>query len=411
MLIQARHQHNTRDCTTEGIGGAHWGPVLAYMGKVEDASSADGSGEFFKVYQNGWAKAPGATQGDNDFWGTKDLNYNCGKLDFKIPSDIAPGDYLLRAEAIALHAAGPAGGAQHYVTCYQLTVTGSGTASPAGVTFPEAYSKTGPGLGFSIHANLDSYPMPGPELIASGTEATPQLLTFGKISGSPATGGGASKPVSSQAAAPASSTAAAAPASSSVAVAAPASSSAVVAAPAASSPVAEAITTPAGNSTVEPTPIPAPVEPSSAPALTPPVVSSNFSTTLAPVAPTTLATSVRPKPTEGASSGSIKEYAQCGGSGFQGASACAAGLECKEWNPYYSQCVKSEGGASSPSTTEAAPAPSKTAPAQSEPTVVAPTDDEPSEKTYTLETFVAWLEENAGSANAAMIRRMIEALQ
>jgi cellulase len=109
-------QSNSRDCKTEGIGGAHWGPVMAYMGKVEDAAKADGSGEFFKVYENGWAKAPGSSQGDADFWGTKDLNYNCGKLDFKIPSDIAPGDYLLRAEAIALHAAGPAGGAQHYGT-------------------------------------------------------------------------------------------------------------------------------------------------------------------------------------------------------------------------------------------------------------------------------------------------------
>jgi cellulase len=71
------HQHNTRDCKEEGIGGAHWGPVLAYMSKVEDAATADGSSEFFKVYQNTWAKAPGSTQGDNDLWGTKDLNYNC----------------------------------------------------------------------------------------------------------------------------------------------------------------------------------------------------------------------------------------------------------------------------------------------------------------------------------------------
>jgi cellulase len=71
------HQHNSRQCTEEGIGGAHWGPVLAYMGKVEDAAKADGSGEFFKVYQNGWAKAPGSSQGDADFWGTKDMNYNC----------------------------------------------------------------------------------------------------------------------------------------------------------------------------------------------------------------------------------------------------------------------------------------------------------------------------------------------
>lgn len=71
------HQHNSRDCTEEGIGGAHWGPVLAYMSKVEDAATADGSSEFFKVYQNTWAKNPDAAQGDGDFWGTKDLNYNC----------------------------------------------------------------------------------------------------------------------------------------------------------------------------------------------------------------------------------------------------------------------------------------------------------------------------------------------
>jgi len=71
------HQHNDRECKKEGIGGAHWGPVLAYMSKVEDAATADGSSEFFKVYQNAWKKNPAATQGDNDFRGTKDLNYNC----------------------------------------------------------------------------------------------------------------------------------------------------------------------------------------------------------------------------------------------------------------------------------------------------------------------------------------------
>jgi cellulase len=385
-------QTNSRDCKTEGIGGAHWGPVMAYMGKVEDAASADGSGEFFKVYENGWAKAPGSSQGDADFWGTKDLNYNCGKLDFKIPSDIAPGDYLLRAEAVALHAAGPAGGAQHYVTCYQLTVTGSGTLTPKGVKFPEAYTKTGPGLGFSIHAPLDSYPMPGPELIASGTKSTPQLLTFGTITGSPSAGGGASKPASSSKAAapaPASSTKAAAPVSSSAA--------------------AEAVTTPAGNSTAAPTPSVAPVVPSSAPALTPPVVSDSFSTTVAP-APSTLATSARPQPTEGSSSGAIKEYAQCGGQGFQGAGSCASGLECKQWNPYYSQCVASEGGASTPTTPETPTAPAVSSPA-AEPVVVAPTDNKPAEKTYTLDTFIAFLEKNAGSASAEKIRRMIEALQ
>jgi cellulase len=254
--------------------------------------------------------------------------------------------------------------------------------------------------------------MPGPELIASGTEATPQLLTFGKISGSPATGGGASKPSSSKAAAPASSTVAVKPSSSKAA--APVSS-AVAVKPSSSSAVAGAITTPAGNSTAEPTPIVTPVQPS-APALTPPVVSDSFSTTIVAPAPSTLVTAVRPKPTQGGSTGSIQEWAQCGGNGFKGTASCASGLECKEWNPYYSQCIKSEGASNNPTTTKVAPAPSATAPsatapAQSEPTAVIPTDNEPAEKTYTLETFVAWLEENAGSESAAKIRRMIEALQ
>jgi hypothetical protein len=62
------------------------------------------------------------------------------RVDVKIPADIAPGDYLLRAEVIALHVAGSVGGAQHYVSCYQLKITGGGTAKPSGVAFPGAYS-------------------------------------------------------------------------------------------------------------------------------------------------------------------------------------------------------------------------------------------------------------------------------
>lgn len=251
------HQHNTRLCTEEGIGGAHWGPVLAYMSKVEDAATADGSSEFFKVYENTWKKAPGSTQGDNDYWGTKDLNYNCGKLDFTIPEDIAPGDYLLRAEAIALHAASSSGGAQHYVTCYQLTVTGDGTATPAGVKFPEAYSKTGPGLGFSIHQDMSEYPAPGPALYARGTEAAPQLLTFGEISGVPKPTGGASAPASSAVVAPSSKAASSAAATSAAATsAAPASSAAAeetsAAATSAAAPTsdAEAATSVAASSVV-----------------------------------------------------------------------------------------------------------------------------------------------------------------
>ncbi|KAF5852248.1 hypothetical protein GGP41_000948 [Bipolaris sorokiniana] len=325
VTIEMHQQFTSRDCKTEAIGGAHWGPVLAYLSKVEDAATADGSSEFFKIYENTWAKNPAASQGDNDFWGTKDLNYNCGKLDFTIPKDLAAGDYLLRAEAIALHAAGPAGGAQHYVTCYQLTVTGSGTLAPKGTPAPVVSSPAAP---FPVSNSTSSAALP----IATSSSA---------------------------------------------------------------------------------------------------------------IASTTLATAVRPSPTGDASgdaSGSVKEFYQCGGMNYKGATGCAEGLECKQWNPYYFQCVKSgSSNGSQPPPSNNAPstgAPSNNAPSTGAPSNNGPSNNTPApkpeptnvtpeaapsaapsapaagagEKKYTLETFIAFLEEEAGAEKAAKIRRMIEAL-
>lgn len=82
------------------------------MSKVSNSATADGSTPFFKIYEDTWAQNTAGGGGSDDYWGTKDLNKHCGKLDVKIPAGLAPGDYLLRAEAIALHAAGGSGGAQ-----------------------------------------------------------------------------------------------------------------------------------------------------------------------------------------------------------------------------------------------------------------------------------------------------------
>ena len=139
------------------------------MSKVSDAASADGSSGWFKIFQDGWAKNPSGAVGDDDYWGVKDLNKCCGRMSVKIPSDIAPGDYLLRAEVIALHTAGSSGGAQLYMTCFQLSVTGSGTASPATVLFPGAYKATDPGILVNIHAALSSYTVPGPAVYSGGS--------------------------------------------------------------------------------------------------------------------------------------------------------------------------------------------------------------------------------------------------
>ncbi|KAL5121809.1 hypothetical protein ACEQ8H_000024 [Pleosporales sp. CAS-2024a] len=171
VTIEMHQQNNERSCANEAIGGAHYGPVLVYMSKVNDAATADGSSAFFKIFEDTWAKASATSSGSDDYWGTKDLNNNCGKMDVKIPSNLAAGDYLLRAEAIALHAASSPGGAQFYTTCFQLKVAGSGSLKPAGVLFPGAYSATDAGIQINIYQSLSKYVAPGPSVIAGGTEA------------------------------------------------------------------------------------------------------------------------------------------------------------------------------------------------------------------------------------------------
>ena len=146
---------------------------MVYMTKVSDASTADGSTGWFKVFQASWAKNPSGGSGDDDFWGVKDLNACCGKLNVKIPSDIPAGDYLLRAEAIALHAAGGSGGAQLYMTCFELSVSGGGSASPPTVSFPGAYRASDPGILVNIYAPLSTYIAPGPSVYAGGTTRVP----------------------------------------------------------------------------------------------------------------------------------------------------------------------------------------------------------------------------------------------
>ena len=73
----------------------------------------------------------------------------------------------------ALHVASSVGGAQYvgshlisfhtltrsrfYMSCFQVNVGGSGTANPATVKFPGAYSATDPGILINIYQQLNSY--------------------------------------------------------------------------------------------------------------------------------------------------------------------------------------------------------------------------------------------------------------
>ncbi|KAF7325011.1 hypothetical protein MKEN_00543500 [Mycena kentingensis (nom. inval.)] len=87
------------------------------------------------------------------------------------PSNLAPGNYLIRHEIIALHLAESQGGAEFYPSCTQLRVGGSGTGKPTAdelVELPGAYSDTDAGILVKNVFNTPppKYTFPGPAVAA-----------------------------------------------------------------------------------------------------------------------------------------------------------------------------------------------------------------------------------------------------
>lgn len=96
----------------------------------------------FKIYQDGLDS--------QRRWGVNRLVQKGGKFSFKIPSCIEAGQYLLRAELIALHGASNYPGAQLYMECAQLNIRGGGNKKPPTVSFPGAYKPTDPGIKINV---------------------------------------------------------------------------------------------------------------------------------------------------------------------------------------------------------------------------------------------------------------------
>ena len=92
------------------------------------------------------------------------LPVNGSPVTFSLPTNIAPGDYLVRQEIIGLHLAQTEGGAEFYPSCTQIRVGGSQTGTPnQTVSFPGAYSDTDPGIFDPDVFNPGSpYVFPGP---------------------------------------------------------------------------------------------------------------------------------------------------------------------------------------------------------------------------------------------------------
>ncbi|GES63775.1 fungal cellulose binding-domain-containing protein [Aspergillus terreus] len=135
----------------------HPGPLLVYMAKAPTTAAAfDGSGEsWFKIYEDGPKfNADGLT------WPTEGAT----QVTFDLPAALPDGDYLVRVEHIGLHSANTEGGAQFYISCGQVTVTGGGDGTPGPlVAFPGAYSPTDPGILIDIYYPVPTeYTPPGP---------------------------------------------------------------------------------------------------------------------------------------------------------------------------------------------------------------------------------------------------------
>jgi len=154
--IGIQWHHNSNSASDDILDATHKGPVMVYLAKSETGSGS----VWFKIYEDGYV---------NGAWGVDRLIANKGRVDVTIPSDIAPGNYLLRGEVIALHNAYDLNGVQPYVGCVELTISGSGSATPATVAFPGAYSPSDPGLLFNIYNSFTSYVIPGPAVYKSGS--------------------------------------------------------------------------------------------------------------------------------------------------------------------------------------------------------------------------------------------------
>ncbi|MCJ1373275.1 hypothetical protein MMC20_004503 [Loxospora ochrophaea] len=150
---------------------SHHGPVIDYLancnGPCENVDKT--KLQFVKIDGVGLindATVPG-------IWASDQLIANNNSWTVTIPASIAPGNYVLRHEIIALHSAETVGGAQNYPQCVNLQVTGSGTDQLATGTLGEdLYTETDPGIEINIYQSLASYVVPGPPLYSGAVFVT-----------------------------------------------------------------------------------------------------------------------------------------------------------------------------------------------------------------------------------------------
>ncbi|KAF7911468.1 uncharacterized protein EAF01_002975 [Botrytis porri] len=157
--------------TVQWDSSTHPGPIQHYLfGPVDDASMATGIGSWFKIDE--YVEVNGT-------WASNLMNAGNMSYTFKLPTGMASGEYLLRSEMLALHSAQTVGGAQWYIGCAQLSITGtSGDSCGPSIELPGDYNATDPSIYIpDIYYGFDisTYKPPGGAIAkcgASGAGAT-----------------------------------------------------------------------------------------------------------------------------------------------------------------------------------------------------------------------------------------------
>ncbi|KAF2681006.1 carbohydrate-binding module family 1 protein [Lentithecium fluviatile CBS 122367] len=264
---------------------SHPGPITHMLaGPFDDVTAESGKGAWVKVDELDYVDGKWA----NELMQAVNMTH-----EFTLPIGLASGQYLLRSEMLALHGAQTIGGAQFYIGCMQIKVTGTGSAGSCtpSIELPGAYNANDANIYIpNVYNGFDptNYTAPGGPVASCGGSGSGSSITS-KIPSSTVL------PISSAATSSATETSAA--------------------------------TTPVSD-------VPATDVAATSAAIAP----SSSLTTSAPTSTLVPPTSTATTPTTGAG-GEVAKYGQCGGKNYSGATACASGSTCKVQNDYYSQCV------------------------------------------------------------------------
>lgn len=148
---------------------SHHGPVIDYLANCHGScSDVDKTSLKFNKIDEAGLINNSTTPYTAGRYASDKLIADGNKWTVTIPSYVAPGNYVLRHEIIALHSAYDPNGAQNYPQCINLEVTGKGTDDLSFGTLGESlYTADEPGILTKIYQDID-YIIPGPPLYKPG---------------------------------------------------------------------------------------------------------------------------------------------------------------------------------------------------------------------------------------------------